>query len=135
MAGVATDLQRRTNQRERQVGRWLVADDLRVRFERLEHQIDGRGFAGRRHPLPDAGFQGGLLLGALVGVLLGAGLDQLLARQSRQVPHQAAQEADLGLISFATALVGLIHSEAEAQPEPWALGATDGAGTQAGNSI
>jgi hypothetical protein len=113
MAGMMTDLQRRVNRLERQLGRRHFVDDLHARIERLERQIGRRRFAARPQPPPVASFQG-----VMLGVLLGMGLDQFLVRWSGRKTGQQVSAARAGLTAQANELAGAPRSETAARAEP-----------------
>jgi hypothetical protein len=115
MASIVTELQGRVDHLERGLRRQHFASDLHARIDRLERLLHGRHYAGglqdqfeqlehrlggwgpaRRQAPPVAGFEGGLILGALAGGMLGAALALLFARQTgwetREQLHEAAGE-------------------------------------------
>jgi hypothetical protein len=168
---VTTSLQRRIGRVERQRGRRDLAHNLHVRIGRLgretcrrrpadnvharigrrERQVGGRRFAAQRRP-PIANFQGGLMLGVMLGLLLEWVRHQSRTRQSVQMTLEDDDLVNLGLVTWAKELATVIRTESATWNQPTAveshevarmvsadagviIGARNGAVVQAGRSI
>ena len=134
MASIVTELQSRIDQLEQQLQRRHLAGDVHDRLDALERRLRGSRFASDLHdsvdrleqqlgqwgrarrpqPPPVAGFQGGLAVAALAGVLLGAGLALLFARQAGRETREQLHEATAELAGRANALTRELRAEGQA---------------------